>query len=115
MTFARCAARWSFSVLALGMTVIACSRRGPSVGTVMVTEHGVGPFNIDSTVGALWKASPSAERTTVPGKVNEWPALRLSLPGAEIVVQQFGDTLDTSRPGDSWHVSGVSIVLPDNL
>ncbi len=104
------------SLLALGLTMVACSRRsGAGAGTVSVTEHRVGPFIIDSTVGALLKASPNAERTTVPGEFKEYPALRLSLPGAEILVQQFGETLNTSRPGDSWHVSGANILLPDNL
>jgi len=86
-----------------------------TVGKLVVSDSGVGPFRYNATIATLRASWPTSRDTTMPAEYLSHAAVELSRPGARIIVEQGDTVLHPNAPGDLWLLSGDSIELPKNL
>ena len=86
-----------------------------TVGKLVVSDSGVGPFRYDASIATLRASWPTSRETTMPSELVSYAAVELSRPGARVIVQQGDTVLHANAPGDLWFLSGDSIELPKNL
>ena len=93
--------------------VVACAVQ--RLEAVRVTKDAIGGLQLDRPLSDLKSLAQNAKDTTIAGSESNWPGVVFRYPDLLVVGAQHRETLDLSRPADSWMLMGCGGRLPQDV
>jgi hypothetical protein len=93
--------------------VVACAVQ--RLESVRVTKDAIGGLQLDRPLSDLKALAQNAKDTTIAGVESTWPGVAFHYPDLLVIGAQHRETLDLSRPADSWTLTGCGGRLPKDV
>jgi hypothetical protein len=103
----------SIGVLSLLASVASSQSHAPR--SFRVTDDSLDGIPLWAPLGEFVRLRPGARDTVRYGEESAYPAIVFAFEGMIVLASQYRDSIDLSKPADSWTIRGSRALLPEGI